>query len=362
MAWGRPSMALPVVVAATFALAITIAPLWSQAPSSDPLAFLEPAVTLTRDERARLARDEAIARSLPSQDGQIAVFAASRLAASPDALVPWTRAIADFKRSRFVLAIGRFSDPPVLSDLDGAVLDDRDLDELRRCEPGDCGLKLTAPEINGLAGAASGGGTQWRATLQRAFRQVMLGRVQTYREGGLAAVPAPADRDGARRFHEALAGLVERSPQIARIPALARWLQEYPRGGDDVESFFYWSKEFFGSGKAVIGITHVAIVRQALVSGGPPATIVAGKQIFATHYSQSSIGLTMALPGSAGEPSYLVYLNRSAIDVLNGLAGSLARPLMERRLARNAPGIVAGLRARLESGAPPATTSAPRVP
>jgi hypothetical protein len=61
----------------------------------------------------------------------------------------------------------------------------------------------------------------------------------------------------------------------------------------------------------------------------------------------------MALPGTAGEPSYLVYVNRSSIDVLNGMVGSLARPIMERRLTRNAPAIVAGLRARLESGPPP---------
>jgi hypothetical protein len=323
-----------------------------QQPAADPLAFLEPGITLTRDERARLARNEAIARTLPGQDGQISVFVATRLDASADALVAWTRAIADFKRSRFVLAIGRFSEPPVLGDLDGAALDDRDLDALRDCTPGDCGLKLTAPEIAALAGAAAGG-PAWRETLQRAFRQVMLGRVVTYREGGLAAVPAPADRHGAKRFHEALATLMERSPQLGKVPPLARWLQEYPHGGTDIESFFYWSKEFFGSGKPVIGITHVAIVRQPLVPGGPLATIVAGKQIFATHYSQTSLGLTMALPGGPGMPSYLVYVNRSAIDVLTGMMGTLARPIMERRLTRNAPAIVAGLRARLESGLPP---------
>ena len=105
-------------------------------------------------------------------------------------------------------------------------------------------------------------------------------------------------------------------------------------------------------------MTHVGIVRPVLTAG-VPATIVAGKQILATHYSQISLGLTMALPGAAGAPSYLVYVNRSSLDVLGGMVGTLTRAVMERRLSRQAPIIVGGLRTRLESGPPPATPAPP---
>ncbi len=40
---------------------------------------------------------------------------ATRLHAAPEALVVWTRAIAELKRNEHILAIGRFSDPPVLA-------------------------------------------------------------------------------------------------------------------------------------------------------------------------------------------------------------------------------------------------------
>ena len=103
----------------------------------------------------------------------------------------------------------------------------------------------------------------------------------------------------------------------------------------------------------MVGVTHVGIVRPSLTAAGT-ATIVAGKQILATHYSQTSLGLTMALPGRRGSPSYLVYVNRSALDVLTGMVGKLARGLMERRMSRQVPMVVSGLRARLESGPPPA--------
>ena len=144
------------------------------------------------------------------------------------------------------------------------------------------------------------------------------------------------------------------------MPGLVGWLRAYPHEGGDLESFFYWSKEFFGSGKPVIGVTHVGIARPSLAGG--TATIVAGKQILATHYSQTSLGLTMALPGAAGSPTYLVYVNRSALDVLSGMVGTLARGIMERRLSRQAPVVVSGLRTRLESGPPPATPGPSRPP
>ena len=137
-----------------------LAPVRSQPPAPDPLAFLEPGIELTRGERARLNANEAVARALPGQDGQLAVLAATRLDAPAEALVAWTRAIAAFKRSQFVLAIGRFSDPPVLSDLDALTLDDDDVDELRRCRPGDCGVKLSASEIAALANVAAAGGAE----------------------------------------------------------------------------------------------------------------------------------------------------------------------------------------------------------
>jgi hypothetical protein len=332
-----------------------LVPVWSQSPAADPLAVLEPWIVLTRGERARLDADLPVARVLPGQDGQIAVFVATRLTAPPEALATWTRAITAFKRGPFVLALDRFSDPPVIGDLDALMLDDRDVDQLRRCRPGDCGVKLSAAEITAVARAAQTGGTGWRDAVQRAFRQAVLDRVQTYRAGGLAALPAPADRAASRRIEDVLATVVERSPYLARLPDVAGWLRRYPHEGGEVESFFYWSKEYFGGGKPVIGVTHVAIVRPILTAGGQ-ATVVAGKQILATHYSQTSLGLTLALPGAAGAPSYLIYVNRSALDVLAGMVGTLARPLMERRLSRQAPLIVSGLRTRLESGPPPVAT------
>ena len=50
-----------------------------------------------------------------------------------------------------------------------------------------------------------------------------------------------------------------------------------------MESFYYWSKEYYSSGKAVIALTHVGVTRAAR-GGAAPEVAVVGKQLFATRY------------------------------------------------------------------------------
>ena len=79
-------------------------------PESHPFSFFSPVVTLDSSERQRIDRGEVFVRILPARDGEVAVFAASRFDADPDALVRWTKAIEVLKRSPFVVSrIHRYS-------------------------------------------------------------------------------------------------------------------------------------------------------------------------------------------------------------------------------------------------------------
>ena len=49
--------------------------------------------------------------------------------------------------------------------------------------------------------------------------------------------------------------------------------------------------------------------------------LVAGKEIFASHYVNASLGLTSLVHDEPGGRTYLVYLNRSEVDALGGLMG-----------------------------------------
>jgi hypothetical protein len=329
----------------------------SRLADGDPFAFFESAVTMTPDERQRIEGGEIVARSLPARDGEIAVFATGRLDAHPEALVRWTKAIEALKRSPFVVAIRRFSQPPVLSDLDALGLDDVDLEGIRRCESGDCSVKLAANEIESLRKAAATG-TDWKAAVQREFRRLLFNRVKKYQAGGLAGLPPYADRVEPTLPHEEFAEILERSPHIRNyLPAVAAGLSNYPHAElPSAESFLYWSKEQYRNGKPVIAVTQVHIVRP--VGPSLPVVMVIGQEVFASHYRDGSLGTTFVVEG--GKARYLVYLNRSRLDGLGGMLGGLKRSLLERKLRGEVKTAIEGVRRRIETGDPPNAVSSRR--
>lgn len=319
--------------------------------SDDPFAFLRPSIVLSRGDLERVDVGEVIVRTLPDENGQLAVIGVARLHAPPDRLVAWTHAIADLKRSPFVLAVRRFSDPPVLEDLDGLRLDDRDLEAIRECQPGDCALKLGELEIQSLQRVVAQAGADWQGAVQLEFRRVLLARVNLYRSQGLAGVPTYGNGEDTVQPQETFAAIMASSPYLPqRLPDLAAQLEGYPHVQDaQVESFFYWSKDVYNAAKPVITMTHVNILRSD-DGADLPAVVVAGKQIFASHYMNGALGLTMVL--RANDAHYLVYLNRSQLDLLGGIFGFLKRSVLESRIRRDTPKILRALRDRLESGEP----------
>jgi hypothetical protein len=328
----------------------------SSPPRAGPFAFFEPTVTVAAADRSRLERGEPIVLTLPGEHRQVVVFAAVPVEIDGDRLVAWVQQIDALKRSSYVPSIGRFSNPPTLDDLNGLTLDDDDLSAIRACKPKSCNLKLTEAELGRLQQAATDAGSGWRSALQSAFRVVVLQRVKTYLAGGLQALPPyvdDKDRIGpAARF----APLVEQSRFLTeRLPRFAEYLARYPNAPmPGLETFVYWSKERL-AGKTIIVATDVSILRPG--AEGLPDALVAGKQIFATHYLDASLGFTAIVRGDEGSHNYLAYLNRSDVDVLGGAFGGLVRWFMERRLRSEAADVLEGLKGRLESGPPPTSTA-----
>ena len=120
-------------------------------PSSiDPFAFFQPSLTITADDRSRMDEGDPVAHVIASKDPEVAVWAAVPVDIDGDRLVSWMRRIEELKRSTYVLAIGRFSDPPRLDDLADLSLDEDDASDLSACRPAHCDLKLSAAEMTAL--------------------------------------------------------------------------------------------------------------------------------------------------------------------------------------------------------------------
>ena len=306
------------------------------APVLNLQALVEPVIRLSAADWARLGKGELVSRVLPSHDGQVAVFAATRCTADPATLVASVHDIAELKKSRFVAATQRFSDPPQLADLDTLTLERHDLDVLGACEVGRCSFKLSAAEIAFLIRARNGDAAGDRIT--PALRQIMFDRVRAYLSGGLASLPPIGNRSRVWHLHDVLAAAQAESPRLLREPPLSSWLGDDGASDPSIDGFLYWSTEYFGASKPVILITHVAVYQPT-----PDVAIVVGKQIFGSRYTNGGLTMMAITTGGAGE-RYLVYLNRSTVDVLGGLK----RATLESRLSKEVPEVVGRLRDRLE--------------
>lgn len=314
--------------------------------------FFRPHVALRTAERTKLDAGEAIVKTLPASDGEVAVFSAARIAIDGDRLVAWVRRIQDLKKGKYVPAIGRFSQPPRAADVAGLELEDRELEELGRCRSGDCGLKLNETEIATLRGLANRRSPDWKAVVQQAFRDALVARAQQYLAGGLSRSLPYVDGGTPIVLESECAALSAHSSFLQeRVPRLTQFLGRYPAQPiEGTESFLYWSKEVLG-GRPVVSITHVAITRYD--DGLLPSARVVAKQVYASHYMTGSLAVTTIVGGRDGFPRYLAYLNRSRVDVLNGLFAGLVRRIMERRVREDAALVVDSLRQRLLSGEPP---------
>jgi hypothetical protein len=319
---------------------------------SDPFAFMLPATGLEAADRARLDAGDTLIKVLPVENPELAVFGATRIEIDANRLVAWVRQVQDLYKGSYMPMIGRFSLTPHIEDLAGLVVDDQDLEDIRRCRPGDCGVKLSAREIETLQQAIAAAGAEWKPAAQAAFRRVVLVRAQHFLAHGYCENEVYDDHETPVQPEAEFIALTRRFVPVSRaLGALAPYLMRRPRLEErDVESFLYWSKDTLGR-KATISVTHLSIVRSE--DPGLPEAFVIARQVFASHYVTGAFGIIAITRAAPGRPRYLLYLNRSRVDVLDGRLASFVRHVIERRIRAEAPASLQALRRRLEGGEPP---------
>lgn len=327
------------LAAAALGLALSWSPAFAQ-PSPDPFVFLQPAVHVSSDEGRRLNAGTPVARSLAAGVGEVAVFAAVATDADADRVASWVHHIAALKRSAYVAAVGRFSDPPRVADVAALSLPAGDIDDLGRCRPDRCDVKVSADALGRLQAAARRGGPE---AVRTEFRRGIVDRVAAFLRRGSGYPPDLRERQAA---------LIAGFPFLATsFPALhAHLLADRPSMLSGGESFLYWAEERL-AGKPTISLYHVTLARSA--AAGQPALVVASQQIYATHYVDTAFALTMLVPDAAAGTRYLVYVNRSMTDAFGGMFGGVVRYVARHRVRNDAAQVLGGLRRRMESGPPP---------
>ena len=309
-------------------------------------AFLTAAFSLSPADIAHIDNGQIVARTLEVKHRrEVATLGIVRIQTTPEVYIERLRDIVNFKRTDGILQIGTFSNPPQLGDVASLTLDEGDLRRLRECRVEDCGVRLSADGIERIRREVDWQADDAATKASSLVRRLLVDYVTRYRESGAAAAMEYADTPSPLNVADEFASLVEADTETWKhVPRLRRHLLEYPAATDEAMSdFIYWSRERVHS-RPVISITHVAIA--AAVDDGPVTYAIASKQIYAMHYFDASLGLTLLVrDSSAPSPAtYVVYLNRSRIDLFDGMFGGVAR----RIVAGRARSLVAQQLARLQ--------------
>ena len=117
--------------------------------SAEPNRFYREFVGLTDEQIREIHEGKAVAKILDSPTAdQVFVFGSVYIRSTPDHYLQFASDLDELRKLPSYLAIGQFSSPPQLADLEGFTLDSEDFKELKDCKPGHCKFQLPAERID----------------------------------------------------------------------------------------------------------------------------------------------------------------------------------------------------------------------
>jgi hypothetical protein len=314
--------------------------------SASARAFLTGTFNLSKSDLDRVDAGQVVTRTLDAADKrEVATLGVVRIRITPEFYVDRFQDIVSFKKNEAVLQIGTLGNPPAVAEMAGMTLDEHDVRHLRRCRVGDCGVQLPAAVIGRFQTDVDWTKPDAHRQAERLLRHTLVDYAATYLKAGAGAAIEYADETTRVHLGREWTSLMGTDvPGWKTFPALRQYLADFP--ASDVPGTIdrlYWSKEKV-SRRTVVSVTHLAIMKTSTET--PADYAIASRQIFATHYFDASLGLTVLVRDrSAPAPTtYLTYLNRSRVDVFGGLFGGVTRHIVSSK----ARGTVEDLLGRLQ--------------
>jgi len=302
----------------------------SSAQSAQPFVldeFLQEYPKLNAEQIHSVHSGKAVAVVIdsPTPD-EVFVFGTVYIDAAPESYLQLANDFAELRKLPSYLAVQPFSNPPQPSDLDGFTMDADDLKELKNCKPGHCEIQLPSEAME-FQKSINWSAADAESQANRLAQQMAIQALQAYQKGGNAALGVYRDKNHPADVADTFEALLHRLKSLpVYLPDLNHVLLEYP----DVDpanapSEFYWEKVNFGLKPTL------RIVQQIVYRGGTPADpvyAVALKQLFASHYFQSALDLTVCVKDAAHPNEhgfYLITVKASQQAGLTGLKGGIVR-------------------------------------
>lgn len=214
------------------------------------------------------------------------------------------------------LQFGIFELGPAAWYIGPLTLDDKDLGLLRKCEVGNCKLKLDGAWIRRFHGEIEWSSPAAGRDAGALFKWLLTDYADAYRLRGDSALTHYHDKKHVVAVAEQFEGILQQSRYLCGdLPELCDYMRAYPNAElDGLTDDVCWMKEDVGAPRQVTTLVH----QMLYVPPGGSELVLASKQLYASHYFESALGLTRIIPAPGGEASYLIHVYRARIDALRG--------------------------------------------
>jgi hypothetical protein len=328
---------------------LLLAPLTEAEGRDEPDKFFREFVGLNEDQIGAIRSGRALARVVesPTPD-EVFVFGAIYVKASPESYLELASNIDALRKLPGYIAIQSFSDPPQLSDLDGFILEHQDIEELKTCQLGHCDVQLPTEAMEEFKQSINWSGSDVADRVNRLARQMVLQSLLDYRRGGSTALGVYRDKNHPAAVAETFGALITRLSALpVYLPELNEYLREYPAAkSDKVQAGFYWEKVNFGL-KPTFRIVQRVVYRGASPTG--PVYALAEKQLYASHYFETALDLTVCIKDGQRPGFYIITVKGSKQAGLTGLKGRLVRKVAVDKARSSLERVLLTVKQRLES-------------
>jgi hypothetical protein len=300
----------------------------SQSKPLDLNAFFTQNLGLTKEQIAGIRNGKPAAVTTKSRiPDEIFVFGAVYINAEPEKYVKFITDIERLSKLPEYPAIGRFSNPPQISDLKKFELDSDDITALKKCKPGDCMIQLPSKGMELFQKSVNWSAPDVARQVNDLLKKTAVQRLIDYQKGGNQILGEYNDKKNPRKVAEQFKYMLSYSKVLpSYLPGFYNYLLTYPNGKPaNAEDSFQWAKVKFGL-KPTLRILHIVILRGS--SPDEPAYVIAEKQLYSSHYFATALDLTFCFRDSKDPKKPGFYLLRamgSEQAGLTGVKGSIVR-------------------------------------
>jgi len=328
---------------------LLIAPVTKAQGPDEPYRFFREFVGLSEDQIAAIRSGKAVVKVVesPTPD-EVFVFGSVYVEANPESYLKLVSDVDALRKLPGYVAIRGFSDPPQFSDLEGFTLEKQELDELKNCKEGHCDVQLPAEAMDGFKQSIDWSAPDVADRVNQLARKMALQALLNYMNGGNTALGVYRDKNHPAAVAETFETLITRLSALpVYLPELNEYLREYPKAkSDKVQAGFYWEEVNFGL-KPTFRIVQRVVYRGT--SPTDPAYALVEKQLYASHYFETALDLTLCVRDAQRPGFYIITVKGSKQAGLTGLKGSMIRTVAVDKARSSLGRVLTTIKQRLES-------------